>query len=74
MTKHTDEYFMFEHSDIDEMRSNMTQADFDKEYGATYDKNNICYHCANYRRCQDIKYIYKEKRVHCIGYIKDENQ
>jgi hypothetical protein len=50
----------------------MIEDDFSKEYLITYNKDYICYHCVHYKRCQDLKDIYKEKTVHCIGYINDE--
>jgi|WetSurMetagenome_2_1015567.scaffolds.fasta_scaffold305886_2 hypothetical protein len=56
-----------------EINNIMAEDYFAKEYLLLYDKDYICYHCIYYERCRDIKYIYKEKIVRCIGYIKDKN-
>jgi hypothetical protein len=53
-----------------EINNIMTEDDFAKEYLQIYDKDYIYYHCAHYKRCHDIKNIYKEKTMRCREYIK----
>ena len=75
MIKNEDEYFVFEHSDIDEIRHSMTEVDFDKEYGLIRTMPYECIKCDYYKHCRALRHIFKNREYKfCDNHnIKESN-
>jgi|WetSurMetagenome_2_1015567.scaffolds.fasta_scaffold01346_16 hypothetical protein len=62
MIKSEDERFIFEQSELDEMRRNMTPYDFEKKYGLTW--TTMSYECIKwdyYKHCRALRQIFKNR-------------
>ena len=66
---------MFEKSELDEIRRNMIQCCFDKDYGLICAIPDNCIKCAYYKHCRDLRQIFKNREYKlCDNHnIKESN-